>query len=262
MRSKLALLSILTMLVGFTACGSNNPAAPQSNSVSTTTTTTNVQTNTSGPAQPSVDANLNTAGLPSGPSSRPNEQQPAPATAIDACSLIENKEVTKIQGSPIKDTKNNKRGEGDFVMSQCFYTAEDFVRSVSLTVIQPNPSNPEKQPRQYFIEKFRGVEERSGSGREKEREREREREREKEKRETGEVRERGREEEEEEEGANIERIKGIGEAAYWVKTGPSAALYVLKKNQFIILSIGGGDPEPVKLQKTKSLAQRALKRLK
>lgn len=261
MRSKLALLSILTMLVGLTACGSNNPAAPPSNSVSTTTT--NVQTNTSGPAQPPADANLNAAGTPASPSSQPNEQQPAPATAIDACSLIENKEVTKIQGSPIKDTKNNKRAEGDFVMSQCFYTAEDFVRSVSLTVIQPNPSNPEKQPRQYFIEKFRGVEERSGSTgeREREREKEREREREKEKRETGEARERGREEEEEE-GANIERVNGVGEAAYWVKTGPSAALYVLKKNQFIILSIGGGDPEPVKLQKTKSLAQRALKRLK
>jgi hypothetical protein len=179
------------------------------------------------------------------------------AGAIDACSLITKTEIVRIQGGAITGTKSNQRTDGDFLMSQCFYTAEEFVRSVSLTVIQPNPANPSRQPKQYFTEKFREAEKKDRPEREKERAQTKERQ------EEG-ARPAGPErgQEEEEESANAEPVEGLGDRAYWVKSGPSASLYVLKNNQFLILSIGGGDAEPVKLRKTRALAQQALKRLK
>lgn len=252
MRLKLGFLLLCCLLACLCACRSNNNPASQSSDVYTST---NTQANQNGVA-PSAANNAGTA--PDASSSPAN--QAAVAAAIDACSLMTTKEVGALQGNAIIEAKGNQRGDGDFLMSQCFYTAQEFVNSVSLTVIQPNPANPSKQPKQYFTEKFREAGKKPEAEREKEREREREKERKgkEEKREAG-----GRgEEEEEEEGANAERVGGVGEDAYWVKTGPTAALYVLKNNQFLILSIGGDDAEPLKLKKTKALAQQALKRLK
>ena len=263
MRLKLCCLLMSCLLVCLSACASNNSANPQAGG---TTTSTNSTTSQTVVTQPSGSANE--AGSAPGAPPSSAENQPPVTGGIDACSLLTTKEVADVQGGAIKDTKANQRNDGEFLMSQCFYTAEEFVRSVSLSVVQQNPANPNKQPKDYFTEKFRDAGKKEKSEREKEREKEREREREREKAKEqkgkGESQaERGRgEEEEEEEGANVERVSGVGEQAYWVKTGPSAALYVLKKNQFLILSIGGGDAEPIKLKKTKALAQQALKRLK
>lgn len=250
MRPKLYSLLCGFILVCLAACASNNSANPQPSGTTPANTTTSetvvTQSNT---------GSANEAGAPTAPAGGTTS---TPA-GIDACALMTTKEVAAIQGGTVKDTKGSQRNDGDFLMSQCFYTAEEFVRSVSLSVVQPNPANPAKHPQDYFNEKFRDA----GNKPEAEREREREREKAKEKKgkeENKEGRERG--EEEEEEGANVERVGGVGEKAYWVKSGPSAALYVLKNDQFLILSIGGGDAEPIKLKKTKALAQQALMRLK
>ena len=243
---KLRCLLPCCLLFCLCACSSNNAPGPQPGSVSTTTNTQTTQ-----PAS----ANQ-TPAMANAPATIP-ASQPVDATGgIDACSLLDNKEIAKVQGGAIKESKSNQRNDGDFLMSQCFYTAEEFVRSVSLSVVQPNPANTAKQPREYFTERFRQSGEKSGS------EREREREKAKEQKEKGAGQPERGAEEEEEEGGKAERVSGVGEQAYWVKSGPSASLYVLKNNQFIILSIGGGDTEPIKLRKTKALAQQALKRLK
>lgn len=259
MYSKFRLLLSICLLAAFCACSSNND--PQPANVSTTTTT-NPATSQSDTSQPNA-ANANAAGAPvpdAAPPTTTNASPPVEATGgIDACTLLTGQEIAKVQGGAIKETKNNRRNDGNFLMSQCFYTADEFVRSVSLTVIQPNPSNPAKQPKEYFKERFRKAGEQAGDEREREREREREKSKEQKEKTAGQSGQ-GREEEEEE-GGNAERINGVGEQAYWVKTGPTASLYVLRKNQFLILSIGGGDAEPVKLSKTKALAQQALKRL-
>ncbi len=259
MRLKLRFLLTGCLLGCLWACGTNNNPNPQTTS-STSTTTTNTQASQPGVIQPTA-AETNEAGAPATPGA-PNlaANETATTGGIDACSLITKQEMAKIQGGAIKETKSNQRHDGEFLMSQCFYTAEEFVRSVSLSVIQANPANPNKQPKDYFMEKFRDAGKKSATEREKERERERERERAKERKAEGENQ--AEREEEEEEGANVERVGGIGDQAYWVKSGPSALLYVLKKNQFIILSIGGSDADSLKLRKTKALAQQALKRLK
>lgn len=247
------LLSGCLLVCLYSGCSSNNNSNSQTGSVSTTTTTQPAGVNQS-------PANTNA------PPATPASQPPEATGAIDACSLLDSKEIARVQGWAIKETKSNQRSDGGFLMSQCFYTAEEFVRSVSLSVVQPNPANSAKQPREYFTERFGKAGEKSGAEREREKEREKEREREKAKeqreKEKGAGQQERGEEEEEEEGGNAERVSGVGEQAYWVKTGPSAALYVLQKNQFLILSIGGGDAEQVKLRKTKELAQQALKRMK
>jgi hypothetical protein len=234
------------LLACLAACASNNSGNSQNGSVApNTSNSTPGQTTIGGqPKEGSGDGAGAVTGEPAA-----NQQPPA---GIDACSLLTAEEVAAIQGGTIKDTKGNQRSEGDFLMSQCFYTAEAFVRSVSLSVVQPNPAAPTKQPREYFNEKFSEAVKKPKPEREKEQKAKGENQ-------TGQAR---REEEEEKEEPTVERVGGLGEQAYWVQGGPSAALYVLKKNQFVILSLGGGDADAVKLKKTKELAQKALKRLK
>jgi hypothetical protein len=244
MRLKTRCLLVACLLVSLSACASNNSANPQPGSANTNSSnSTTAQTNVAQPNEASANANA--------ASGVPTASQPPATAGIDACSLLTTNEVAGIQGGAIKEAKGNQRGDGDFLMSQCFYTAEEFVRSVSLSVVQPNPATPDKQPREYFNEKFRDAlkpksereKEQKAKGKDKEEEA------------------RG-EEEEEKEKLTVERVSGLGEQAYWVQGGPSAALYVLKKNQFLILSLGGGDSDAVKLKKTKELAAQALKRLK
>jgi hypothetical protein len=244
------------LLAFLSACGSNNAPNPQTNSASVSTNTQASQTSVT---QPTVATASDATAVQDSSTSTTSQPPVVPAGGVDPCSLITNQQVAKVQGGAIKETRSNVRSEGEFLMSQCFYTAEDFVRSVSLSVFQPNPAHPDRQPKQYFTEKFRGAGKKSEEEREKERERERAKER---KGKTDGQTTQARGEEEEEEEADAEIVKGIGDEAYWVKTGPSASLYVLKKNQFIVLSIGGGDADSVKLKKTKALAQQALSRLK
>jgi hypothetical protein len=242
MRLKTRCLLAACLLVSLSACASNNSANPQPGSTNTSSSnSTTAQTNVVQPNEASANA---ASGTPA------TNQLPATA-GIDACSLLTTKEVAATQGAAIKEAKGNQRSDGDFLMSQCFYTAEEFVRSVSLSVVQQNPATPDKQPKEYFNEKFRDAL-KPNSEREKERKAKGENKQ-------GEARS---EEEEEKEKLTVERVSGLGEQSYWVQGGPSAALYVLKKNQFLILSLGGGDSDAIKLKKTKELAGQALKRLK
>jgi len=56
-------------------------------------------------------------------------------------------------------------------------------------------------------------------------------------------------------------IKGVGEQAYWVGSPMVGALYVLKGNTFLRISVGGVREEAARIQKSVALARLALKRL-
>src|SRR2546423_162018 len=74
--------------------------------------------------------------------------------------------------------------------------------------------------------------------------------------------ERGRgEAAEEEEGAPPEPVSGIGDEAFWTGGRVGGALYVLKGNAFIRISVGGPGDEAAKIEKLKALARKALPRL-
>jgi hypothetical protein len=145
-------------------------------------------------------------------------------------------EVEAIQQSPMQETKSSARPDGAFRLSQCFYTATDFTRSVTLAVTQNDPHGQTKRsPRDFWKETFDRY-----SGDEKAR--------------------KPRREEEEKESIPPTKITGVGDEAYWTG-GAGGTLYVLKKDTFIRISVGGPDIEEAKINKSKALAQLALSRL-
>ena len=160
----------------------------------------------------------------------------------DVCRLITSEEIGAIQGSPIKEPKGSTRSENGFRVSQCFYTAAEFSKSVNLAVIQKDPDNSARQsPKDFWKEKF-GRFSRDEEARDKNEQ------------------EPGRQEEKEKL-IPPKQIDGIGDEAYWVSNRFGGVLYVLKGNAFISIGLGGTDDEETKLTKSKALAQKALQRL-
>ena len=172
---------------------------------------------------------------------------PSKREKIDACQLITNQEVQAIQGSPIKDSKSSEQSDGSFRIAQCFYSAETFNKSVSLAVTQSDPGSPKaRNPKDFWKDTFGryegGVKEEEGD--------------EEKKKSLGKERE-----EEEEKAAPPKKIDGLGEAAYWSANRVGGALYVLKNDVFIRVSVGGPDTEEAKINRCKALAEKALSRL-
>jgi hypothetical protein len=164
---------------------------------------------------------------------------------LDACGLLTNQEIEAIQGSPIKETKSSARADGGFRVSQCFYTATEFSKSVSLAVMQGAPGRPTTtSPKDFWRERFGRF-----GGEEKGRDKGKE--------ET----ERKEEKEEKEESVPPKKIDGIGEEAFWASNRFGGVLYILKGDAFISISLGGPDNEQTKIDKSKALAQKALQRL-
>jgi hypothetical protein len=225
-------------------------ASPQSNSAATTTTTTATTTTTTTAA----------AGEQPQPASGENPAQGKPK--LDACTLLTKAEIESVQGEAVKETKTDGRNDGGLSVSQCFYAVANFSKSVSLAVTQPDPDNPAKlAPRDFWQRTFHRDNEKDrerakGQERERERAKKGEKKDEKEREQSG-----GRGEEEGEESTPPKKVTGVGEEAYWAGSRVGGALYVLKKNAFIRISVGGPGKEEEKINKSKALAQKALKRL-
>jgi hypothetical protein len=169
---------------------------------------------------------------------------PSKQEKIDACALITNEEVKAIQGSAIKDVKSSEQSDGNFRIAQCFYNAEPFNKSVSLAVTQSDPASTKaRTPTDFWKETFGRydgeVKEEKGDEEKKESLRE----------------------QEEEKGRPPKKIDGIGDSAYWSANRMGGALYVLKNDVFIRVSVGGPDSEEAMIKRCKALAEKALSRL-
>ncbi|MFL5312312.1 MAG: hypothetical protein ACJ79H_17910 [Myxococcales bacterium] len=154
----------------------------------------------------------------------------AAAAPAGACALLSAGEIRRVQGEEPKETKPSERQAGGLVVQQCFYLLPDFSRSVSLEVTRG------EKVRDLWNERFG---EKRGSG-EKEREA-------------------GREDAEREE--RPERVRGIGEQAFWTGNPRLGGLYVLRKGAMLRLSVGGNDPKAKKVRRLTSLARFALRRM-
>jgi hypothetical protein len=238
MRFKLPLLSFLCALA-FASCTSSSNTNQTTNAPTQTTTANQTVTTTSQPgASPQASGPQQTAANAPGATT---STQPISAKAKDACALLTSDDIKEVQGEEVKETKLSQRTDSSFDIAQCFYTTPTFTKSVSLEVTQAAPSSM-TSPRQFWQENFARAAERS---REKEKDKARA----------------GRGAEEEEEGAPPQRVAGLGDDAYWVNSRVSGALYVLKGDRFIRLSLGGTDADAVRQKKIKTLAQKALSRL-
>ena len=171
---------------------------------------------------------------PSASASQPAASSPAAKEAGDgafACTLLTKEETEAVQGEPFKDTKASQKSSAGLTMSQCYFELPTTVNSIVLTVTQRAESADARDPKQNWQELFH---------RDKASE---------------------KKEEEKEGGQGPEKIDGIGEEAFWTGSRVGGALYVLKGNSFIRISIGGAADRTEKIEKSKALAQSVLKRL-
>jgi hypothetical protein len=56
-------------------------------------------------------------------------------------------------------------------------------------------------------------------------------------------------------------VEGVGDEAFWLGNPASGALYVLKKDTYLRISVGGAGDERVKQRQATELARKALGRL-
>jgi len=217
----------ILLTLGHAACKEQSTASPAPVSPSADTAS----------AQPTTQA----------PSNAASEANSAVKGKIDACKLLTADEIKSVQGDALKETKISEQASGSFTTTQCYYGTNNLVNSVSLTVTQKNPASSGGESVREFWEARFGREERHEEDREKRRDKDR----------------KGGEEaeDEEEEGLPPQPVKSVGDEAYSVGNAKIGALYVLKGDKLLRISIGGAHTQAVRTEKMKALAQTALKRL-
>lgn len=146
----------------------------------------------------------------------------------DACALLTKEEIQAVQGEAFKETKPSQKSVSGLIVSQCYFELPTPVNSVVLTVTLKAPGG--RDPSESWQETFH---------REK-------------------TPERKKEEGEEKEPLKVE---GIGDEAFWTGNRVGGALFVLKGNAYIRISVGGAGDQAAKIEKSKTLAASALKRL-
>jgi hypothetical protein len=241
------------LLLIATGCRSETETVQQS---TTNTTQQSSSTQTTVANANATVAAANVAGEQNITTQNANTAATQPSQKLDPCSLLTPSEIASVQGEEVKETKAAPGNSSRLAVAQCFYQTTTPSKSVSLEVTQRLSAQPGAlSPREFWKESFeRG--ERDGE-REGKREGEREKKREADKREAG-----RESEEEEEEGPPARRIAGVGDEAFWAGNARVGALYVLKGNSIIRISVGGIADQNARLEKSKALAQAALKRLK
>ena len=174
------------------------------------------------------------------PPPSPNPKQPGPSSpaatalsraAFDACTTLTREEVQAVQGEPFKDSKGSQKTGSGLSISQCYFELPQAVNSIVVTVTQKAEGADARDPAKNWQHIFHRTEPA-----------------EKEKGEEGEAKE-------------PQKVDGIGDEAFWTGSRVGVALYVLKGNSYIRISVGGASGQADKIRKSKALAQNVLGRL-
>jgi hypothetical protein len=169
---------------------------------------------------------------------------------VDACTLLSKEEVGAIQNTTVTDAKGSEQSDGSHLITQCYYATTGTNLSVSIAVTQFDPNNvAAPSPRDYWEQTFGRFRKEKNETEKKEHE------------EKGAPNTRGGGREEGEEGTPPKKMDGVGEEAFWAGNRVGGALYVLKGDVFIRISVGGPGNEQAKLERSRQLAQKALMRL-
>jgi hypothetical protein len=177
---------------------------------------------------------------PAGAATATAPSLPTTNSKIDACSLLTSKEIQSVQGEPLKQTERSGSSNSGFAISQCYFALPTLSNSISLVVAERGDFAGARDPKQFWAETFH---------RDKESEKDRDRDKTQAR------------EEENERGAPPEKVAGIGDEAFWTGNRVGGALYALKGNTYIRISVGGAGDQAAKIKKSKILAQMILKRL-
>jgi hypothetical protein len=182
----------------------------------------------------------------SGPPSPAVPDSAAVKAKVDVCGLLSSADLKEVQGEAFSEAQSSDSRNGDFIVAQCYYALPTTSNSVVLNVTTASEGQGTHSPKAFWEDTF-GREEKGGRDKEKERDRA--------------SRDQPKGGEEEQEGAPPEKVNGLGDEAFWIASRVGGALYVLKKDQFFRVSVGGAGDERTKLKKSKTLAQQVLKRI-
>jgi hypothetical protein len=158
-------------------------------------------------------------------------------TNIGPCSLLTAEEIESVQGEPVIDTYSNCQTGRGFIVSQCYFQLRTSANSISLNTTQKSDGPDARNPKEYWRHSFHRENE------------------------SGEAARKDKRLEEEERKSPPERVPDLGDEAFWTGSQVGSALYVLKGEVFIRISVGGSGDLASKLEKSKALAQLVLKRL-
>lgn len=149
----------------------------------------------------------------------------AAAKSPAACELLSRDDVQSVQGAAFAETKQTQAQFDGVVTSQCFYRLPLFVESISVDVLRPQSSETTAEE---LWEKITGkrVAKMTAKGRN-----------------AG------------------QSLDGLGTAAIWAGNKSAGALYVLKDDAILRISVGGGGTEEEKIAKTRKLAEKALAKM-
>src|SRR5687767_4472977 len=145
---------------------------------------------------------------------------------IDPCALLTSDELKAVQSEALQTALRSEREYGEYFIAQCSYQLPTITNSVVLNVTTP------KERGKSVKEFWRSRNAEAGDGKkiaDKE--------------------------------SRPEKIAGVGDDAYWEASGIAGALYVLKQDVILRISVGGASDIKTKLEKSKTLAQKALARL-
>lgn len=183
------------------------------------------------------------------PMPQPSERSAREVHKVDGCSLITKEEIGAVQNTTVTDAKSTEASDGNYLITQCYYATTGTNLSVSIAVTQFDPNNVAGPgPREFWEQTF-------GRFRKEETDTEKKEALRKDAPNARAGREEG------EERTPPRKIDGVGEEAFWAGNRFGGALYVLKGHVFIRISVGGPDNEEKKIEKSKTLAQKALSRL-
>lgn len=159
----------------------------------------------------------------------------------DPCALLTSADVQAVQGDAVQETKPSTQPAGGLVMSQCVFRTANPSKSISVAIASAGSTSP----RAFWQKQFHSA---NSTSEEKEHEK------------PAAEHKQGKHEEEDE-STQPRAIAGVGEQAYWVGSPLVGALYVLKGDTFLRISLGGVREESARIQKSVALARLALKRL-
>ena len=144
----------------------------------------------------------------------------------NACQVLSARDVAAVQGARFKSTKLKENATREVQVSQCLYAMPRLSDSVSVDLIRG-------KTRAFWKQHFAGVRDEQLASAKPRHERE----------------------------ARAVPVAGVGDAAVWSGNRLAGALYVMKGETIVRVSVGGDAPQEQKIEKAKKLATRALRRL-
>lgn len=165
----------------------------------------------------------------------------APPRLPNACQLLSAREIAHVQGEAFRSAKLTETEADGLSVSQCFYALPSFTNSVSVDLMHGKTNA-------FWKAHF------SSARAERDADEDRDRDA------ATKTAPPSREVEEEHQSA-MRKVSGVGDTAVWSGNRMSGALYVLKGNSIVRISVGGKGSEDEKIERSRKLAAMALRKL-